>query len=144
MRQLTARGLWDEKMRRELLAAGGSVQGIARIPVDIRRLYRTARELHPSLTIYMAKAMAPFVCQSMSMNLFLDGPNLPKILRFLVEGWRAGLKTGMYYCHTMAATGSQKTSIVVTDEAPPVEAKALGAAEGQKACNEEVCTSCAI
>jgi ribonucleoside-diphosphate reductase alpha subunit len=169
MRRLTALGLWDEKMRRELLAAGGSVQEIARVPTEVRRLFRTARELHPSFTIYMAKAMAPFICQSMSMNLFLDEPNLPKIIRFLVEGWRAGLKTGMYYCHTKAATGSQKTSIVVTDEvAPPqapVEAKlanagaALTGAGGSASpeavaglraqprhlvCNEEVCTSCAI
>ena len=59
----------------------------------------------------MAKAMAPFVCQSMSMNLFLDGPDLPKILRFLFEGWRAGVKTGSYYIHTKPAAGSQKTSV---------------------------------
>jgi len=116
MRQLMALGLWDEKMRREILAAGGSVQGIARVPAEVRRLFRTAREIHPSLTIRMAKSMAPFICQSMSMNLFLDEPNLPKIIRFLVEGWKAGLKTGMYYCHTAPATGSQKTSVVETAE----------------------------
>jgi len=160
MRRLTALGLWDEKMRRDLLAAGGSVQGIARVPAEVRRLFRTARELHPSFTIYMAKAMAPFICQSMSMNLFLDEPNLPKIIRFLVEGWRAGLKTGLYYCHTKAATGSQKTSIVVTDEAAPPQAPRQAppqaaaatpeAVAGPRAqprrvvCNEEVCTSCAI
>ena len=143
MRRLTALGLWDEKMRRELLAAGGSVQEIARVPAEVRRLFRTARELHPSYTIYMAKAMAPFICQSMSMNLFLDEPNLPKIIRFLVEGWRAGLKTGLYYCHTKAATGSQKTSIVVTDEAAPSQA-APQAQLRRVVCNEEVCTSCAI
>jgi ribonucleoside-diphosphate reductase alpha subunit len=111
IRELEELGVWDEQMRRALLSADGSVQGIDRVPADVKRRFRTARELHPSLTILMAKAMAPFVCQSMSMNLFLSEPDLPKILRFLVEGWRAGLKTGMYYCHTSPATGAQKTSV---------------------------------
>jgi ribonucleotide reductase alpha subunit len=137
MRQLTALGIWDEQMRREILAADGSIQGIARVPSEVRRLYRTARENHPSLTIRMAKSMAPFICQSMSMNLFLDEPNLPKIIRFLVEGWKAGLKTGMYYCHTAPATGSQKTSIVVTEPvAAPAETVAVP--------SEVVCTSCVL
>jgi ribonucleotide reductase alpha subunit len=124
MAELTELGLWDEQMRREIIAAGGSVQGVDRIPADVRRRYRTARELHPSLTIRMAKAMAPFVCQSMSMNLFLDGPDLPKILRFLFEAWRAGLKTGMYYCHTKPAAGSQKTSVRDTKAASAAPAAA--------------------
>jgi len=58
----------------------------------------------------MAAAMAPFVCQSMSLNLFLDEPNLPKILRFMVESWRAGLK-GQYYVHTAPAAGTQMSSV---------------------------------
>lgn len=106
--------LWDDTMRREILVAGGSIQNISNIPMNIRRIYKTAREIHPSLIIRMATAMAPFICQSMSMNLYLDEPELPKIIRFLVEGWRAGLKTGMYYCHMKPAAGSQKTSTVVT------------------------------
>ena len=155
MRRLTSLGLWDEKMRREILAAGGSVQGIARVPAEVRRLHRTARETHPSLIIRMAKSMAPFICQSMSMNSFLDEPDLSKIVRFLVEGWRAGLKTGMYYCHMKPAAGSQKTSIVVTNtpaaaEPAPAPAAAAPAAAPvvpvarRWTCNEEVCTSCAL
>lgn len=56
--------------------------------------------------------MAPFVCQSMSMNLYLDYPRLPTILSFIVDAWKCGLKTGMYYCHTLPAVGTQQTSIV--------------------------------
>ena len=133
MRRLAALGLWDEEMRQALLAAGGSVQSIARIPEPVRRLHRTARETHPSLIVRTAAAMAPFVCQSMSMNLFLDEPDLPKILRFLLEGWRAGLKTGMYYCHMKPATGAQKAA-APAPTAPPTRVT----------CTEEVCTSCAL
>jgi ribonucleoside-diphosphate reductase alpha chain len=135
MQVLNTAGLWNDDMRREIIAAGGSIQGIDRIPQDIRRVYRTAREMHPSLIIRMAKALSPFICQSMSMNLYLDEPNLPKIIRFLVEGWEAGLKTGMYYCHTQPAAGSQKTSVVVTTTT----------AAAPLACTSaESCTSCVL
>lgn len=108
---LEARGLWSDALRRQVIAAGGSVQAIPGVPEDLRRLFRTARELHPTLTIRMAAAMAPFVCQSLSMNLFLDRPDLPKINRFLLEGWHAGLKTGLYYCHTLPAAGAPQSSV---------------------------------
>jgi ribonucleoside-diphosphate reductase alpha chain len=110
MAELTALGLWDEPMRRAVLAAGGSVQDNPRIPPEVQQRYRTAREIHPTLVVRMAAAMAPFVCQSMSLNLFLDEPNLPKILRFMVESWRAGLK-GQYYVHTAPAAGTQMSSV---------------------------------
>ena len=67
------------------------------------------------------------------MNLFLDAPDLSKILRFLVEGWRAGLKTGLYYCHMQPATGAQK--IPTQGAAPP---------RGDTAPPGEVCTSCVL
>jgi len=106
--ELEQAGLWDEEMRRALVAANGSVQRIARVPADIRRRYRTARELHPAQLCWMAAAMAPFVCQSMSLNLYMDAPDLPKIIRFLLEGWLLGLKTGMYYVHTGAAADTRQ------------------------------------
>lgn len=167
MAELTELGLWDEQMRRDILAAAGSVQAIERIPADVRRRYRTAREIHPSFVIRMAAAMAPFVCQSLSMNLFLNEPDLPKILRFLFEGWRAGLKTGMYYCHTKPAAGSQKTSVrdtqtaavpqaataplprapVAAAPAPESDAVPLALVLGGASCsrlNKEGCTVCSV
>jgi len=144
IRRLMDLGIWDDTLRREILAAGGSVRGIARIPEDVRKLFATAREVHPSFVVRMAKAMAPFVCQSMSMNLFLDEPNLPKIIRFLTEGWKAGLKTGMYYCHTRPAASSQQTSIIVTTGAAPAAAPVAAPAAAPITCTETVCTSCAL
>lgn len=145
LRRLAELGLWDEEMRCEILAAGGSIQEIARIPDSERRLFRTAREIHPSLFIRMAKSMAPFICQSMSMNLFLKAPDLSKILRFLVEGWRAGLKTGLYYCHTQPASGAQKTPTVAG--ATPAGAVETPGAEETPDSHEapaRVCTSCVL
>lgn len=144
MAELGDLGLWDEPMRRAILAAGGSVQGIEGIPAELRRRYLTARELHPSLIILMAKAMAPFICQSMSMNVYFDEPDLPKILRFLVEGWREGLKTGMYYCHTRPAAGSQK--IAARPSAPTGAETPSGVAEprGEVCSIDGNCTTCSV
>lgn len=147
MAELIELDLWDEPMRRAILGAGGSVQKIERIPADVRKRYRTAREIPPGSIIKMAKAMAPFICQAMSMNMYIDDPNLPKILRFLLEGWRAGLKSGLYYCHTKPAAGSQQTSIQGAVDgqagAPAAEAPVATEAEGE-ACfrGKDGCVSC--
>lgn len=106
MRDLTALGLWDDAMRAELLRANGSVQGIAAIPDELRRRYRTAREISPGLITQTAAAMAPFVDQSMSLNVYFSDPVLSKILRFLFDNYDAGLKSLMYYCHFAPATGA--------------------------------------
>jgi ribonucleotide reductase alpha subunit len=102
---------WTDDLRRAVIGAGGSVAGLAGIPPDVQRRYRTARELPATLYTRMVKAMAPFVCQSLSVNFYLAQPNLPKILRFLFENWRAGFKTGLYYIHTQPASGGQQTSV---------------------------------
>jgi ribonucleotide reductase alpha subunit len=142
MAELAALGLWDDRMRRELIAAGGSVQENARIPADVRRRYRTAREIHPSLLGRTAKAVAPFVDQSLSLNAYFDRPDLPRILRFLVENWQAGLKTGMYYCHTQPAAGAQKTA-----RGRPAAAATAAAAAPPRDCvpaADGSCTMCAL
>lgn len=121
VRQLERAGLWDEAMRREIISAGGSVSGIQRIPENIRALFQTAREMPSQRITRMVKAMAPWVCQSLSTNIWLDTPSLPKILTFLFDNWKAGLKTGMYYCHTKPAAGTQKASVradAPTSESP--------------------------
>ena len=150
MAELADLGLWNDQMRREVLAAGGSIQGIVRIPAEVRRRYRTAREVSPSAVIRMAASMAPFICQSMSMNLFLDEPDLPKILRFLFEGWRAGLKCGQYYCHSKPAAGSQKTSVRTVTAAAAATTPAATAVTvttpAAPACSRDNkdCVACAV
>ena len=150
MAELTELGIWDDQMRRDMLVSSGSIQGIKRIPEEVQKRYRTAREIHPKMIIRMAKAMAPFICQSMSMNLYLTEPSLPKILSFLVAGWREGLKTGSYYIHMQPASGGQKTAARAV-EAAPVEkepqSSAEAAAEAALVCSRENpgdCAACAL
>jgi ribonucleoside-diphosphate reductase alpha subunit len=139
---LEARGLWDDDMRRGLILADGSVQGLERVPGDIKRMFRTAREMHPESLVRMAQAMAPFVCQSLSLNHFMDKPDLPRILRGLVAAWKAGLKTGMYYCHTAAAASAPKTSVASGAAGAPGTA---GKAGGKAARRRTDCgTACVV
>lgn len=139
--ELSGAGLWTESIRRSVLSAGGSIQEIPEIPDEIKLRSRTAREIHPQRIVQMAAAMAPFICQSMSLNLFLKEADLPSILGFLLSGWRAGLKTGLYYMHTQPAAGTQKTSVrPVIEPSPPPEPEI-----GPTTCSGDAgCTSCAL
>lgn len=131
--ELEELGLWDEEMRRALIASGGSVQGVERVPAEVRRRFRTARELDQRLLTLHAKARNPFLSQTQSLNYFFGEPRLRDALTVLLLGWREGLTTGSYYIHTQPAAGSQKTSIA---------APAYGTEE--PACDEETCTACSV
>jgi ribonucleoside-diphosphate reductase alpha chain len=111
MRDLMALGLWDEAMRRELLAADGSVQGIASVPVELKAVYKTVWEVPQRAIIDHAVARGPYVCQSQSMNLFMATPSFQKLSSALIYGWKQGIKTGMYYLRSAAAVEAIKYGV---------------------------------
>jgi len=137
LQELESLGLWDEEMRRALIGAAGSVQKIARVPADLCRRYRTAREINQQLLTLHAKARNPFLSQTQSLNYYFGEPKLKDVLTVLVKGWREGLTTGSYYIHTQPAAGSQKTSIITS---PPPD----GPRPSRGAEKEEVCTVCSV
>lgn len=109
---LAAEGLWDDDMRRRVIEAGGSVQKIPEIPDNIKRLFRNARELDQRLLLLNAKAFAPFVDQSMSLNYYFEDLTLANVATLLSLAEKEGLKTAWYYMHTKPATGGQKSSVI--------------------------------
>lgn len=109
--ELLRRGLWNDGIRRAIIAADGSVQRIEAIPEDIRRRYKTAREMDPRLIVLHAATRGPFVSQSQSLNHFFEELTLPDVLTVLFLAWEKGLPTGSYYMHSTPAAGTQKTSI---------------------------------
>jgi ribonucleoside-diphosphate reductase alpha chain len=119
--ELEALGLWDEEMRRALIGAAGSVQGIRRVPPDLRWRFRTAREIDQRLLTRHAKARNPFLSQTQSLNYYFSEPRLKDALTVLLLGWREGLTTGSYYIHTQPAAGAQKTSIFSSSPARRAE-----------------------
>ncbi|MFN3589080.1 MAG: ribonucleoside-diphosphate reductase subunit alpha [Spirosomataceae bacterium] len=104
-------GLWNEQMKNELIAANGSVQQIASIPQNLKDLYKTAWEIKQKTIVDMAADRGAFICQSQSLNIFMQDPNFGKLTSMHFYAWKAGLKTGMYYLRTKAATDAVKFTV---------------------------------
>jgi ribonucleoside-diphosphate reductase alpha chain len=106
MRDLIERGLWNDGMKNKLIAANGSVQDIAEVPADLKELYKTVWEISQKSIIDMAADRGAYICQSQSMNLFMQDPNFGKMTSMHFYAWKKGLKTGMYYLRSKAATSA--------------------------------------
>ncbi len=104
LKDLINLGLWNNTMKDNIIRANGSVQHIEEIPKEIRELYKTVWEIKQRNLIDMAADRGAFICQSQSLNLFVDNPNLAKLTSMHFYAWKKGLKTGMYYLRTQAAT----------------------------------------
>lgn len=111
LKDLIRLGLWDEEMKQRLMAANGSVQEIPEIPQELKDLYKTVYEISQKVIIDMAADRGAFICQSQSMNLFMENPNFGKLSSMHFYAWQKGLKTGMYYLRSKAATDPIKFTI---------------------------------
>jgi ribonucleoside-diphosphate reductase alpha chain len=104
LKDLVNLGLWNNGMKNKIIAANGSIQNIEEIPADIKELYKTVWEIKQRNIIDMAADRGAYICQSQSLNLFVDNPTASKLTSMHFYGWKKGLKTGMYYLRTQAAT----------------------------------------
>lgn len=127
MEHLNELGLWDEKMRSELILNEGSVQNIERIPKEIRAIYKTVFEIKQSYLIERNASRSIYVDQAASFNIFSSDNTSNAIKAIILKTHRAGLKTGIYYFHAKTAATAIKNV--------EVEKKI-------KKCTDEVCTAC--
>ncbi|PJZ84885.1 ribonucleoside-diphosphate reductase subunit alpha [Leptospira harrisiae] len=97
-------GLWNSDMKNQIIAAGGSIQSIPSIPDSIKEIYKTVWEMKQRSLIDMARDRGAFICQSQSLNLFVESPTVAKLTSMHFYAWKQGLKTGMYYLRTKAAS----------------------------------------
>jgi ribonucleoside-diphosphate reductase subunit M1 len=104
LKDLVDLGLWSDNMKNRIIADGGSVQNIPNIPDDIKALYKTVWEISQRRILEMAADRGAFIDQSQSLNIHLKEPTMGKITSMHFAGWKMGLKTGMYYLRTMAAS----------------------------------------
>jgi ribonucleoside-diphosphate reductase alpha chain len=104
-------GLWNDTMRQRLIAANGSVQDIPEIPEALKDIYRTVWEIPQKAIIDMSADRGAFICQSQSLNIHLTDVSVSKVGSMHFYAWRKGLKTGMYYLRTQAATDAIKFTI---------------------------------
>ena len=111
LHDLIGLGLWDNAMRNRLMAANGSIQDFEDVPQHLRDLYKTVWEISQKVVIDMAADRGAFICQSQSMNLFVENVNFGKLSSMHFYAWSKGLKTGMYYLRTKAARDAIKFTV---------------------------------
>jgi ribonucleoside-diphosphate reductase alpha chain len=104
LKDLVELGLWSDDMKNKIIFHNGSVQAIDEIPQGIKNIYKTVWEIKQRTIIDMAADRGAYICQSQSLNLFVDTPSASKLTSLHFYGWKKGLKTGMYYLRTQAAT----------------------------------------
>jgi len=111
LRDLVNLGLWNNTMKDKIITANGSIQDIPEIPQDIKDLYKTVWEIKMRNIIDMAADRGAYICQSQSLNLFINSPNASKLTSMHFYAWKKGLKTGMYYLRTQAASQAVKFTV---------------------------------
>ena len=157
LKDLVNLGLWNNTMKNSIIAANGSIQHIAEIPSELKELYKTVWEIKQRSLIDMAADRGAYICQSQSLNLFVDSPNTSKLTSMHFYAWKKGLKTGMYYLRTQAATqavqftvekqGSKEMEAVIPPVDPTVQMNDLDSIEltqtsGPSCSMEEGCVVC--
>ncbi len=120
LRDLVKLGMWNDALKNKIIAANGSVQSIPEIPQNIKDIYKTVWEIKQRTIIDMAADRGAFICQSQSLNLFIQDANFAKLSSAHFYAWKKGLKTGMYYLRTKAAADAIKFTVDKAALAIPV------------------------
>jgi len=144
LKDLVKEGIWNKEMRQKIMAANGSIQNINEIPQRLKDLYKTAWEISQKAIIDQAADRGAYICQSQSLNIFMENANFGKLTSMHFYGWEKGLKTGMYYLRTKAATNAIKFTVDKAVVAEP-EAKTVEEQQAAIACsldNPDSCEMC--
>ena len=104
-------GLWSEDMKQNLVVENGSIKNIEKIPKVIRDIFKTSWDLSQKVLIDQAADRGIYVCQSQSMNLWIENPSINKISSMHMYSWKKGLKTGIYYLRTQSVSKAQKFTV---------------------------------
>jgi ribonucleoside-diphosphate reductase alpha chain len=141
LKDLVKVGLWNRDMRHKIMSANGSIQNISEIPQEIKDLYKTAWEISQKTILELAADRGAYICQSQSLNIFMENANFAKLTSMHFYGWEKGLKTGMYYLRTKAATDAIKFTV---DQAISSEPEALDSEDGDMTLEEQAALACSL
>ncbi len=140
LNDLIEQGLWSEELREMLIASNGSVQNIEGLSEETKQLYKTAYEIRQRDIIDMAADRGAFICQSQSLNLFVENPNFAKLTSMHFHAWRKGLKTGLYYLRSKAAADPIKFTLSGKYQQKFANTQAQEASIQEQAANELACS----
>ena len=111
MRELIELGIWNDKIKNNIIANKGSIQQLTVIPEHIRNKYKIVWEMPMKHLIDMSADRGAFICQSQSLNLWLEDPNYNTLTSMHFYSWKQGLKTGIYYLRRKAKHQAQQFTV---------------------------------
>jgi len=111
MKELIAMGLWNEKIKNNIIANKGSVQQLTMLPQHIRDKYKIVWEMPMKHLIDMSADRGAFICQSQSLNLWLEDPSYNALTSMHFYSWKKGLKTGIYYLRRKGKHQAQQFTV---------------------------------
>jgi ribonucleotide reductase alpha subunit len=111
MKELIDMGLWNEKIKQNIIANKGSIQQLTILPEHIRNKYKIVWEMPMKHVIDMAADRGAFICQSQSLNLWVEDPTYNILTSMHFYSWNKGLKTGIYYLRRKAKHQAQQFTI---------------------------------
>jgi ribonucleoside-diphosphate reductase alpha chain len=136
LKDLVELNLWNDDMKNKIMTHNGSIQKIDGIPDHIKEIYKTVWEIKQRTIIDMAADRGAYICQSQSLNLFVDNPNAGKLTSMHFYAWKKGLKTGMYYLRTKAA--SQAVQFTVEKQAGKIAEVVVNAVSVSSAAEDDM------
>ena len=157
LKDLVELNLWNDEMKNKIIFHNGSIQNIDEIPASIKEIYKTVWEIKQRNIIDMAADRGAYICQSQSLNLFVETPSASKLTSMHFYAWKSGLKTGMYYLRTQAASqavqftvekqGGKMVEPLISSQANPQAVQVAEANPGEDmtgpTCSmEEGCVTC--
>jgi ribonucleoside-diphosphate reductase alpha chain len=111
MKELISLGLWNEQIKNNIIANKGSVQQLTVLPEHLRNKYKIVWEIPMKHLIDMAADRGAFICQSQSLNLWMEDPTYNSLTSMHFYSWKKGLKTGIYYLRRKAKHQAQQFTI---------------------------------
>ena len=115
MSELCELGLWSDKLKNNIIQNAGSIQHIEIIPESIREKYKIVWEMSMRDIIDMSADRGAFICQSQSLNLWMEDPNYKSLTSMHFYSWKKGLKTGQYYLRRKPKHKPQQFTIDVEE-----------------------------
>ena len=116
MKELIGVGLWNDKLKDNIILNKGSIQHLENIPQKIRDKYKIVWEIPMRHMIDMAADRGAYICQSQSLNLWMEEPDYKSLTTMHFYGWQKGLKTGIYYLRRKPKHQPQQFTIGVDVE----------------------------
>jgi len=140
IKELIELGIWNEDIKTQMIVNKGSIQHIDNVPQFIKEKYKIVWEIPMKHLIDMSRDRGAYVCQSQSLNLWLEDPDAKSLTNMHFYSWNAGLKTGMYYLRRKPKAQPQQFTVEPIQNERNANVK--NSKNEGKGKNESVCDMC--